>query len=379
LNLFFNESVVVYKYDGSKTTYNIPMNRRVYVIEDIDCMTDVTLDRSLVPNGGGAAVDGDAVTLSFLLNLLDGVLETPGRILIITSNYPEKLDKALVRPGRIDVKIEFSHASREFIREMVSRFYSKTVDLETIPIELDNIFTPAEVMESLCTYFKDSDKALRQLVHKRPQLLKVNTELPTSVSDVPKLDDAGTSLESLGISAEPPAPKNEIIDYEELITKRNAERSADLIKPIVQDNETHKKVIVDSEHLYKKDGVDLIGSDMAFNAFVNPPVDSFLTSGVMIDTTKFSELLRTQRFGTEMLKNTEILNSILKPNPEFIEDLSDVNSFDPLGNTPSMWSDANEISNPILDEATASRIVFPPAEISEPQYRGVDIDGPRRI
>lgn len=48
-----------------------------------------------------AFLSQDPLTLSHLLNILDGLLETPGRILIITSNHPEKLDEALVRPGTI--------------------------------------------------------------------------------------------------------------------------------------------------------------------------------------------------------------------------------------------------------------------------------------
>jgi DNA polymerase III delta prime subunit len=163
-NLFFNETVVIYGHDGNKQTLKIPLNRRVYVIEDIDCLTDVVLDRNLTTNT--TSKDGDAVTLSFLLNLLDGVLETPGRILIITSNFPDKLDKALVRPGRIDVTIEFRNASREFILDMVNKFYNTSLTIDTIPIELETVFTPAEVMESLCTYFKLPEKAIHHMLTK---------------------------------------------------------------------------------------------------------------------------------------------------------------------------------------------------------------------
>lgn len=43
--------------------------------------------------------------LQGLLNVLDGVVDTPGRIVIMTTNHPETLDAALIRPGRIDKKI----------------------------------------------------------------------------------------------------------------------------------------------------------------------------------------------------------------------------------------------------------------------------------
>jgi hypothetical protein len=164
-NLFFNETVVVYGHDGNKQTLKIPLNRRVYVIEDIDCLTDVVLDRTIT-GGKNNKVEGDAVTLSFLVNLLDGVLETPGRILVITSNFPQKLDRAFVRPGRIDVQIEFKNASRSFILDMINKFYAINYVLENIPVSLDNIFTPAEIMESMCTHFKEPEKALQHMVKK---------------------------------------------------------------------------------------------------------------------------------------------------------------------------------------------------------------------
>eukprot|EP00529_Nitzschia_sp_RCC80_P009460 CAMPEP_0113495692 /NCGR_PEP_ID=MMETSP0014_2-20120614/29739_1 /TAXON_ID=2857 /ORGANISM="Nitzschia sp." /LENGTH=771 /DNA_ID=CAMNT_0000389595 /DNA_START=60 /DNA_END=2375 /DNA_ORIENTATION=- /assembly_acc=CAM_ASM_000159 len=47
----------------------------------------------------------DALSLAGLLNVLDGVVDTPGRILIMTSNHPELLDPALIRPGRIDKQL----------------------------------------------------------------------------------------------------------------------------------------------------------------------------------------------------------------------------------------------------------------------------------
>jgi hypothetical protein len=167
-NLFYNETVTVVGSDGTEHIYRIPLNKRIYVIEDIDCLTDVVLDRAASTTGTTAstkiAPHNESLTLSFLLNLLDGVLETPGRILVITSNYPERIDKALIRPGRIDVKVEFRRADRQFILDMMSHFYDIEMNLEQIPEELNDIFTPAEVMESLCMYFKNPDGALKALV-----------------------------------------------------------------------------------------------------------------------------------------------------------------------------------------------------------------------
>eukprot|EP00978_Attheya_sp_CCMP212_P001551 scaffold3165_cov48-Attheya_sp.AAC.6 len=51
----------------------------------------------------------DQLNLTGLLNVLDGVVDTPGRILIMTTNHPEMLDPALIRPGRIDKKLMLSY------------------------------------------------------------------------------------------------------------------------------------------------------------------------------------------------------------------------------------------------------------------------------
>jgi chaperone BCS1 len=47
----------------------------------------------------------DELNLSGLLNVLDGVVDTPGWIVVMTTNHPELLDPALIRPGRIDKKL----------------------------------------------------------------------------------------------------------------------------------------------------------------------------------------------------------------------------------------------------------------------------------
>ncbi len=193
-SLFYDETVHVMGTDGTQQTYRIPLNKRVYVIEDIDCLTDVVLERSLEQKK--KSQHNEVLTLSFLLNLLDGVLETPGRILVITSNYPERIDKALIRPGRIDVKVEFRHADRPFILDMLNHFYECNKQLEDIPTALGDRFTPAEVMEAMAMHFKDPDAAITHLKSKVPP------------------DSAGTTLsELLGDEPRPPPlyPVNDIL------------------------------------------------------------------------------------------------------------------------------------------------------------------------
>lgn len=180
-SLFFNERVVV-NADGVNTSYNIPIDKRLIVIEDIDCLSNVILQRSFdaaaeassVPepisiepfdrgfgassmynlnhmeNAASASQDHpQKLTLSYLLNVLDGVLETPGRILIITSNFPEKLDQALVRPGRIDLQVHFDKCTVSDIKDMIEKVTSIPVTFDDLGSLKDYTLTPAEVTQKI--------------------------------------------------------------------------------------------------------------------------------------------------------------------------------------------------------------------------------------
>lgn len=65
------------------------------------------------------------VTLSGLLNVLDGVASQEGRIVLMTSNYAERLDRALVRPGRIDKMIYLGFISQRSAELMFKRMYAR--------------------------------------------------------------------------------------------------------------------------------------------------------------------------------------------------------------------------------------------------------------
>ncbi|KAJ5698742.1 hypothetical protein N7462_000747 [Penicillium macrosclerotiorum] len=66
----------------------------------------------------------DGITLSGLLNVLDGVAASEGRILVMTTNHPEKLDAALRRAGRVDMDIAFRYAIDEDIEKLFKSIYS---------------------------------------------------------------------------------------------------------------------------------------------------------------------------------------------------------------------------------------------------------------
>ncbi|KAI8627703.1 P-loop containing nucleoside triphosphate hydrolase protein [Xylariaceae sp. FL1651] len=63
------------------------------------------------------------ISLSGLLNAIDGVASHEGRVLIMTTNVPETLDDALIRPGRVDLQVEFTNATKEQATELFIRMY----------------------------------------------------------------------------------------------------------------------------------------------------------------------------------------------------------------------------------------------------------------
>lgn len=90
--------------------------------------------------------NNDKITLSFILNIIDGIRETPGRILIITSNNYESLDPALVRPGRIDMTLEMKNATIDTIKEMYNHYYQDIL-AEEVEEQLRNfVVSPAKLV-----------------------------------------------------------------------------------------------------------------------------------------------------------------------------------------------------------------------------------------
>ena len=60
-----------------------------------------------------------------LLNTLDGIAHREEQMTFLTTNYITKLDKALIRPGRIDKIIKFTYATLSQIEMMYNKFFSR--------------------------------------------------------------------------------------------------------------------------------------------------------------------------------------------------------------------------------------------------------------
>jgi chaperone BCS1 len=84
----------------------------------------------------------------------------------MTTNHPEKIDEALIRPGRFDFKYEFKKASKKVIKEMIQFKFQTDIDeyMERADID-DEILSPAEV-QSICFQNEDVTKCIDEISKK---------------------------------------------------------------------------------------------------------------------------------------------------------------------------------------------------------------------
>jgi len=194
-----NELYDVY-YDNKYNKYNkepIEFKNKIVIFEDIDCMSDIVLKReyrnltdtskdlndivhilinndkdknnnsenktnNYTKNTLTAPPSSTNITLSSLLNIMDGIAEDNGRILIMTSNCWNKLDNALVRPGRIDIELEMGYIDESILIDYVNEQYNKKIPKTKLSkINFENI-TPC-IMINECINSRNLDDFLNKL------------------------------------------------------------------------------------------------------------------------------------------------------------------------------------------------------------------------
>lgn len=96
-----------------KAVQHIP-EQTLLILEDIDVLFQERKNSDEHKHG---------ITFSGLLNVLDGLGHQDKLITIMTTNYKKRLDKALIRPGRIDYCLHFDYATKEQIKHMFFRFF----------------------------------------------------------------------------------------------------------------------------------------------------------------------------------------------------------------------------------------------------------------
>ncbi|KAJ7448869.1 hypothetical protein B0H11DRAFT_2247505 [Mycena galericulata] len=132
----------------------------IFLIEDIDCAFVSRSDedhREEIHGAGGRGPLGHAtgahgprslVTLSGFLNVIDGVGSEEGRLFFATTNHIDRLDPALLRPGRIDCKVAYGLATRDQARSLFMHFFrflsigkDEAVNTTTLKAVIGNLAT----------------------------------------------------------------------------------------------------------------------------------------------------------------------------------------------------------------------------------------------
>jgi len=183
----------------------ISQDKRLYVFEEFDCIIDKVKQRTLetkniIDNSQPQKViitetkydefymptktvkeepiqsePNAPITLDTLLNCIDGTLEANGYIICLTTNFIEKIDKALIRPGRFDCHIHLDNTPPKVILQMINHFYNKNKekvdeieflsDYDNLLKQLNNycylngklIWSPAKITQICLTYMDEPD------------------------------------------------------------------------------------------------------------------------------------------------------------------------------------------------------------------------------
>uniref|UniRef100_A0ACD5T6P8 Uncharacterized protein n=1 Tax=Avena sativa TaxID=4498 RepID=A0ACD5T6P8_AVESA len=186
-------------------------NRSILVVEDIDCSQRLGDHHGHAPNsrrggftGGDDSNNEDKVTLFGLLNFVDGLWSTSGeeRIIVFTTNYKERLDPALLRPGRMDMHIHMGYCTPESFRILATNYHS--VNDHAMFSEIESLLqevpiTPAEVAEVLMRN-DGAEDALQDLV----EFIKAKRD---------RSDDEGVAARNQA------AGKSKVEKYEQLVVE----------------------------------------------------------------------------------------------------------------------------------------------------------------
>lgn len=140
---------------------NIPQ-QSIILFEDIDCAGPVKLRSSELSTGADSLSELGGVTLSGLLNVLDGFRAPENVLFFMTTNHFEILDSALLRPGRVDYKLYMGEADEIQKLSLYKLFFPSSTEIEAIRFINENTAakTMAEFQNCLLTGSKESTPLL---------------------------------------------------------------------------------------------------------------------------------------------------------------------------------------------------------------------------
>lgn len=139
------------KDSSLKHSFNNIDNKSIILIEDIDAIFD------------GRKSNQEKLTFSNFLQCLDGVISSHDIITIVTTNHINKLDPALLRDGRIDMKIEINNPTSLLVNEYLRLFYNGPAPHQYINGEYkENI--PMSAVQNICLKSDSPEEAVTTLL-----------------------------------------------------------------------------------------------------------------------------------------------------------------------------------------------------------------------
>ncbi len=130
-------------------------SNKLFLIEDIDAATKAAKKRTEGRDGGETS--SFEYTTAELLNAIDGVTSGHGNILIVTTNYPERLDEALLRPGRLDLHVQMSFMNQKEWDQLGEAYFGEKVG--SVPDQI----TPAQAQNAYLMAAGNKEDFLHQI------------------------------------------------------------------------------------------------------------------------------------------------------------------------------------------------------------------------
>lgn len=187
----------------------------ILVFEDIDAQSDVVLDRAfhkktekiqladlLGDNDKDFSLKESKVTLAGILAGLDGHMVPPRTIIIMTSNHPERLDPALIRPGRIDMHLHMGYCTHYQLQHMYNTILDlphtddvpqkHTLNLSQIP---EGVIPPCDAMRLLMMHEEDSCEKVSDVLLNRARELESGKAVGDAINTPSRSSDSLNELE----------------------------------------------------------------------------------------------------------------------------------------------------------------------------------------
>lgn len=189
-------------YTSCYNNMEIPQNKRIYVFEEIDCngwfdvikqrdmdgksMTDNTphdipetteltmvtcfetdetsTNKKAKKGAVSEKKNDDKLTLGCFLEVLDGIIELPGRVVIMTTNRRSIMDSAITRPGRVDLEIEFKKLRKRDVADIYRKWCGEELGQDVMCKLKDYTYTQCQLAKLMFDYLNNPKGLIAELV-----------------------------------------------------------------------------------------------------------------------------------------------------------------------------------------------------------------------